>query len=67
MRLRNAALFAVVGMILWVIPVTLEMIEKLAALGQGAVSAATAVSSVIQFVAILSLLVFFFVFHRAQS
>ena len=67
MRLRNAALFAVIGMVLWMIPITLEMMEKLAALGQGAVSAATAVTSVIQFVGVLSLLIFFVVFRWSQS
>ena len=67
MTLRNAALFALVGIGLWTILLTLDLIRSLSGLSRGIVAASATVTSLIHFLAALSLLVFFFVFHRSQS
>ncbi len=65
--LRNAALFAVIGTLLWTILLGYELIKTVTGMARGIVAAAAVITSLIHFVAVLSLLVFFFAFHRSQS
>ena len=65
--LRNAALFAVIGTLLWTILLAYELIKTVAGMGQGIVPAVTVLTSLIHFVAVLSLLIFFFAYRRSQS
>lgn len=67
MNLRSASFSALVGMILLTILVTLNFVRDISALAAGAISAMTFLTSLIHLLASLSLAVFFFVFHRAQS
>ncbi len=65
--LRNAALFAVVGTLLWTILLAFEFINAVSGMARGIVADAVVLTSLIHFVAVLSLLIFFFAFHRSQS
>jgi predicted membrane-bound spermidine synthase len=65
--LRNAALFAIVGTLLWTILLASQLINAIAGMARGIVAAAAVVTSLIHFVAVLSLLIFFFTYHRSQS
>jgi hypothetical protein len=67
MNLRNAAMFAIIGTALWAIVLGMSFINSLLALTRGIVAASATLTSLIHFVAALSLLVFFVVFHRSQS
>ncbi len=64
--MKNAALFAAVGMLLWTILVALELIRSLSGLANGIVAASATIATLIQFIAVLSLLIFFFVFSRTR-
>jgi len=64
---RNAALFAVVGTLLWTILLALEFVNAATGMARGIVAASAVITSLIHFVAVLSLLIFFFAFHRSQS
>ncbi len=66
MTIKSAAFFAIVGMALVTILVTVSMITDLSGVIGGFVPLMAFLASVIQWVASLSLLVFFVVFHRAQ-
>jgi len=65
--LRNAALFAVIGTLLWTILLAFELVNAFAGEARGIVAASALITSLIHFVAVLSLFVFFVVFHRSQS
>ena len=67
MTLRNAALFALVAVALWTLLLTMDLIRNISGMAGGFVSASAVLASLIQFLAALSLLVFFFVFRRAQA
>jgi hypothetical protein len=67
MKLRNAALFALIAVALWTLLLAIELIRNTSGLAGGFVSASAFLASLIRFLAALSLTVFFFVFHRAQS
>jgi hypothetical protein len=66
MTLRNAALFAIVGTALWMLPLTLNLIHSLSGLAGGFASADAALTAIVHFVFALSLLVFFVVFYRSE-
>jgi len=66
MTLKNAALFALVGMVLWTIVLTVRLIFSVSGVVQGFVPAITLVSGFIEWAAALGLLVFFAVFHKSQ-
>jgi hypothetical protein len=66
MTLKNAALFALVGMVLWTIVLTVRLIFAVSGVVDGIVPAITLVSAVMEWLASLSLLVFFAVFHKSQ-
>jgi hypothetical protein len=65
--LRNAALFAVIGTLLWTILLAFELANAIGGMARGIMAAAVVLTSLIHFVAVLSLLIFFFAYHRSQS
>jgi hypothetical protein len=67
MNLRSASFFALVGVILLTILLTLNSIRDISALAAGAISAVAFLTSLIHLLAGVSLVVFLYVFHRAQS
>jgi len=67
MRLKTAALFALIGMILLSVLLAAGFIRDLLAFAHGAVAAITLLRSGIHFLASLSMAVFLFVLHRFQS
>jgi hypothetical protein len=67
MSLRTAAAVAMIGMALWTILLGANFINSLIALSHGIVAASATLTALIHFLAALSLLIFFAVFHRSQS
>ena len=67
MTLRSAAAFAIIGTGLWTLVLALDLIRSLSGLAHGIVAMATVLTTLIHFVAALSLLVFFLVYHSKQS
>jgi hypothetical protein len=67
MTLKNAALLALVGMILLTILLAAGCIVSVMGFLNGVVSAAAMLASLIRVFAALTLAVFFFVFHKAQA
>jgi hypothetical protein len=67
MTLKNAALLALVGMILLTILLAVGCIVSVTGFLGGVVSAAAMLASLIRVFAALTLAVFFFSFHKAQA
>ena len=67
MGLKNAALLAMIGTILLTILLVLKLVNNFLAFLRGLIPAMALLSSVIYAFAALSVAVFFYVFHRAQS
>jgi hypothetical protein len=67
MTLKSAAFFAVIGMALLTILLALDFIRDVSAILAGAVAAVTVLTSLIYLLASLSVTVFLYVFHKAQS
>jgi hypothetical protein len=67
MTLKSAALFALIGMILLTLVVALGFIRDISAFTSGAIAATTMLTSLIHLLASLSVTVFLYVFHKAQS
>ena len=67
MTLKNAALLALVGMILLTVLVATHFILDVANAARGLVPAFQVLTSLIHLLASLSLAVFFWVFHRTRS
>jgi hypothetical protein len=67
MSLKSAALFALIGMILLTVLLAAGFIRDLSAFASGAVAMITLLTSGIHLLASLSVAVFLFVFHKAQS
>jgi hypothetical protein len=67
MRLRNAALFALIGMILLTVLLAAGFIRDVLGFVRGAVAAIALLTSGIHLLASLSVAVFLYVFHEAQS
>jgi hypothetical protein len=67
MTLKSAALFALVGMILLTVVLALGFIRDLSGFTAGAVAAMAMLISLIHLLASLSVTVFLYVFHKAQS
>ena len=65
MTIRNAALFALFGMILLTVLLTVNLFNDFSGVARGFIPAMTLVTAVIEWLASLSLLVFFAVFQRA--
>jgi hypothetical protein len=66
MRLKNAALFALIGMILLAVLLAAGFVRDLVSFIHGAVAAITLLASGIHFLASLSVAVFLYVFHKSQ-
>ena len=67
MGLRNAALFALIGMILLTVLLAAGFIRDVLGFVHGAVAAIALLTSGIHLLASLSVAVFLYVFHEAQS
>jgi hypothetical protein len=67
MTLRNAAFFAIIGMALWTILMAANFRRNVSGVTGGFLPAMSLITSLIEFVAVLSLLIFFVVFHKSQS
>jgi len=67
MTLKNAALLALIGSVLMTALLVWDFIFNLLNLLRGLVPAVTLFSSLIYAFGCFSVMVFFFVFHRAQS
>ena len=67
MTLRNAAFFAFIGMTLLTVACAVGFIGDISALLAGAIAAMTVLKSLIHLLASLSVAVFLYVFHKAQS
>lgn len=67
MSLRTAAAIAIIGTALWVILLAASFINSVIALSRGVVAASATLTSLIHFLAMLSLLIVFAVFYKSQS
>jgi len=67
MTLKNAALFALIGMTLLTVKLAVVFIRDVSALLAGAIAAITMLMEFINLLASLSVAVFLYVFYRAQS
>jgi hypothetical protein len=67
MTLKNAAFFALLGMILLTILLAVVFIRDFSAFLSGALAALSLLESAIYLLASLSVAVFLYVFHKAQS
>ena len=66
MRLKNAALFALIGAVLLTVLLAAGFIRDLVSFVHGAVAAITLLTSGVHLLASLSMAVFLYVFHRSQ-
>jgi hypothetical protein len=66
MSLKNAALFACIGMTLLTVLLAVSFIRDVAALGAGAIAMTAFLASLIHLLASLSVTVFMYVFYKAQ-
>jgi hypothetical protein len=67
MTLKSAALFALIGMILLTVLLAVGFIRDVVGLAAGVVAVVPVLISLIHLLASLSLTVFLYVFHNAQS
>jgi hypothetical protein len=67
MTLKNAALFALIGMLLLTILLLVGSITPVLNLAQGLIPLTTMLSSLIHSFAALAVTVFFYVFHKTQA
>jgi hypothetical protein len=67
MTLKNAALFALIGMTLLTVMLAVGFIREVSSFLAGAIAAMTLLISLIQLLASLSVAVFLYVFHQKQS
>ena len=67
MTLKSAALFALIGMTLLTVLLAVGFIRDVTAFMAGAIAAVALLKSLIQLLASLSVAVFLYVFHKAQS
>jgi len=66
MSLKNAALLALIGTILLTILIVVSFISTLLGVMRGLIPAMTLLTSLVQMFASVTVVVFFYVFHRAQ-
>jgi hypothetical protein len=66
MTLKNAALFALVGMLLLTVLVVAGFISDVLNVSQGLIPMTKVLSSLVYSLAALSVTLFFYVFHKAQ-
>jgi hypothetical protein len=67
MSLKNAALLAMIGTVLLTIVLILNLVNNFLAFMHGLISAMVLLSSLLYAFVALSVAVFFYIFHRAQS
>ncbi len=67
MSLRTASLFAIVGTALWTLRLAFVLITALNGVSGGFLAANVLFTSLIEFFAALTMLIFFVVFHRHSS
>jgi hypothetical protein len=67
MSLKNAALLALIGTLLLTVLLVFGFVNDVLNVSQGLIPATKVLSSLIHVFAALTVTVFFFVFHRAQS
>ena len=67
MTLKSAAFFALMGMILLTALLAVSFIRDVSAILVGAIAALALLKSLIHLLASLSVTIFLFVFHKAQS
>ena len=67
MTLKSAAFFAWIGMALLTVLLAIGFIRDVSAIGAGAIAFVTLLSSLLHLLASLSVTVFLYVFHKAQS
>jgi hypothetical protein len=67
MTLKSAAFFALIGMALLTVLLAVGFVRDVSASLAGAIAAVTLLASLIHLLAGLSVTVFFYVFHKAQS
>ena len=66
MNLKNAALLALIGTILLTVLIAASFISTLLGVMRGLMAATTLLTSAVQLFTSITVLVFFYVFHRAQ-
>jgi hypothetical protein len=67
MRLKNAALFALIAMILLSVLLAADFLRDLLSFARGALAAIDLLTSAIRLLASLGVTVFLYVFHKNQS
>jgi hypothetical protein len=67
MTLKSAALFALMGMILLAVLLAVGFIRDVTGFLAGAIAAMALLKSLVKLLASLSVVVFLYVFHKAQS
>jgi hypothetical protein len=67
MSLKNAALLALLGMLLFTVVVIAGLITDVLNLSQGLIAAKTVLISLVHSFAAVAVTVFFYVFHKTQS
>jgi hypothetical protein len=67
MSLKNAALLALIGIILLTVLVAASFISSVLGVMRDVIPVMALLTSLVHMLASLSVLVFFYVFHRAQS
>ena len=66
MSLKSATCFAIVGTAMWTVLTAVNLIRTISGVAGGIIPAIALLSTLIQFVTALSLLVFFIVFRKLQ-
>lgn len=67
MSLKGAAFFAIIGTALWTVLTAVNFVRIVSAVASGIAPAVNLVTTLVQFVAALSLLVFVAAFYRSQG
>ena len=67
MTLKQASLLAFIGTLLLSIHLVIDFVLNLLSLARGLIAAVTLLTSLIETFAAVSVAVFFYVYHRAQS
>lgn len=67
MKLKNAAFFALVGTAMWTVLTAVNFVRSLSGVTGGYLPAVGLLTSFVEFIAALSLLIFFGVFYSRES
>lgn len=66
MNLRTAAFFALVGMAFWTVLTGINLVRAISAIASGIAPAVNLLTTLVPFIAALSLLIFFGVFYNSR-